>query len=836
MRNRLLAGLFPAWLLCLPLSLRAAAETSAPYSQLRAARPAGEPVAVQGLTLERDAFRFKFDSGSFQFLTLPDGKPVGAVFVGDGGYELRPAVEAERRQLALVTGEKGLEILSDRFDSAVLLFTDGTAAEIRQKSSAGAAAPRFGEVYDAFFKRQRKEIKSNLQLRLLGDLLAAPAPPSGVFLAYVPGKKYPAGLALVDPSGLDWFAPHVLLNGEEVGFYAIPESDSGLWYLAHAKGRTSVTSPSVPNRAARALHYAIETTIKPSAEIRGTTIIQIRTTATGQRVLRLNLLGKLRIQEAGSSESEAGPWQPAAIVQETADEDDDAAVVFTEPIPSGKSVYLRVVYEGKDVLLNAGDGNFVVGARESWYPNLGTFTDLAPFDLTYRCPKANDIVSVGKRTENKIEGDTRISVWKAERPIRVAGFNYGKFRKLERTDKDSGFQIEVYTNTGTPDVINEINSYLRSRGVRHEIGESALVPGDLDSAYYNPAPSAGLHSVQVDVDSLADSAIADGINTARICNLYYGPLPESHVAITEQSQAFFGQSWPSLIYLPFIAALDGTTRRELGLKNASDFVEQVGPHEFAHQWWGHLVGWQSYHDQWLSEGFAEFSAALWLQRTGGAKRFVDYWEKSRKWILAKPQQSALFNCEAGPMTQGVRLHTKRSPWAYEAMIYNKGAYVLHMLRQMMREHTADPDARFIAMMKDFASTYAGGNPSTRDFQTVVEKHMTPGMNVKGDGKMDWFFREWVYGTEIPKFRSKLDVAPVSKEQFKITGSVTQEGVSADFASLVQVYVEFPKGEIAHLGTLSLAGSTTTPIDVTVKLPKAPKRIVLNAFHDVLALD
>jgi len=155
---------------------------------------------------------------------------------------------------------------------------------------------------------------------------------------------------------------------------------------------------------------------------------------------------------------------------------------------------------------------------------------------------------------------------------------------------------------------------------------------------------------------------------------------------------------------------------------------------------------------------------------------------------------------------------------------------------MMREHTADPDARFIAMMKDFASTYSGGNPSTRDFQTVVEKHMTPGMNVKGDGKMDWFFKEWVYGIEIPKFRSKLDVAPVSKEQFKITGSVTQEGVSADFASLVQVYVEFPKGEIVHLGTLSVAGSTTTPIDVTVKLPKAPKRIVLNAFHDVLTLD
>src|SRR5262249_15044876 len=217
MRIQRLAGLFFPLLLTLPFPLRAAPETNATYAQLRAARPAGDPVGVQGLTIERDAFRFKFDSGGFQFLSLPDGKAVGAVFVGDGRYELRPTVEAERRQLALETGENGLEILSDRFDSAVLLFTDGTAAEIRQKPSAGAASPRFGEVYDSFFKKQRKEIKSNLQLRILRDLLASPAPASGVFLAYVPGKKYPAGLTLFDPSGLDWLDPHLLLSGEEVG-------------------------------------------------------------------------------------------------------------------------------------------------------------------------------------------------------------------------------------------------------------------------------------------------------------------------------------------------------------------------------------------------------------------------------------------------------------------------------------------------------------------------------------------------------------------------------------------------------------------------------------------
>src|SRR5262249_16591085 len=146
-------------------------------------------------------------------------------------------------------------------------------------------------------------------------------------------------------------------------------------------------------------------------------------------------------------------------------------------------------------------------------------------------------------------------------------------------------------------------------------------------------------------------------------------------------------------------------------ESTSDFVEQVGPHEFAHQWWGHLVGWASYRDQWLSEGFAEFSAALWLQRTAGSKKFNDYWEKSRKCILGKPKQSALFKWEAGPIRQGARLSTRRNPWASQAMIYDKGAYVLHMLRMMMRERGADADAKFIGLMKDFATTYAGANPT-----------------------------------------------------------------------------------------------------------------------------
>jgi hypothetical protein len=110
------------------------------YAALRSARPEGRVLAVENLILERDAFRFRFASGTFQFLRPVADRTGGAVFLGEGSLEIRPATEAERRHLAFVTGSKTLEILTDSFKSLVLLFTDGTAGEIESRGSAAAGA------------------------------------------------------------------------------------------------------------------------------------------------------------------------------------------------------------------------------------------------------------------------------------------------------------------------------------------------------------------------------------------------------------------------------------------------------------------------------------------------------------------------------------------------------------------------------------------------------------------------------------------------------------------------------------------------------------------------
>src|SRR4030095_7374506 len=146
----------------------ASAATVAEYEAIRAARPDGRSVPVQGLTLVRDVYRIELRSGTVHFLTAVGGETFGAVFIGDGAYHLTPATSSERRHLRLVTGDPRLETLSDRFDRLVLFFTDKTATEIAAHAAVAAGAPneQAVRVYDEYLRRQQRDVQVNLQLRI----------------------------------------------------------------------------------------------------------------------------------------------------------------------------------------------------------------------------------------------------------------------------------------------------------------------------------------------------------------------------------------------------------------------------------------------------------------------------------------------------------------------------------------------------------------------------------------------------------------------------------------------------------------------------------------------
>ncbi|MGZ8867359.1 MAG: M1 family metallopeptidase [Thermoanaerobaculia bacterium] len=767
------------------------------YAQMRAARPDGRTVQVQDLTLARDEYRFTFNSGTFHFLEAAGPRTWGAVFIGDGKWELRPAIENERRHLALVANRDDLEVMHGSFDAMVVLFTDRTAQQIFAAGTSATGAPdrRAVQLYEEHLDLQKRRYQINLHLRILQEILNESSARGDVFIASIDKGEFAPWLLIVDRHGIGALAAAFAdLSGESTALISFDDQNGGFWYL-HGPNKA-------PRRAVDAIHYAIDTAIEGNLEMAGVTTIRLQALKPGVRVVPIHILPKIRLRRI--SYNDGGETVDAAFVQEEVDlgrlarlfrdevADADAAVVLPSALPVGKPVELRVEYDGREILRSAGADSYSVRARESWYPNLGTFADTATYELTYRYPRRNDLVSTGVLVSEKEEGGKNIAVWKSDVPMRIAGFNYGKFEKKSRADEQSEVEVSVFTSR--------------------------------------------------DRRKFADNAMADALNAARVGKVYFGKAPYSPFSVTQQVEWNFGQSWPSLIYLPTLALTSSTERvfgfEEAGpeaLFNINEFANMVGWHEVAHQWWGHAVGWQSYRDAWISEGFAEFTAALVLNLIDGRKKYDDYWERRRRDILEKPRGASVTSNDAGPISQGFRLNTRHSPGASQTIIYSKGAYVIHMLRAMMRDsRNQNPDERFIVMMKDFLAQYSWKSASTDDFRKVVDRHMTPQMNAGDTGTMEWFFNQWVHGTEVPKFRSTLTLQPVSPGVWKLSGEVSQEGVSADFRSVVPLYVDFGGDAVVSIGSIRLVGSKAQKVDAEMPLPRAPKRVLVNALHDILA--
>jgi aminopeptidase N len=319
-----------------------------------------------------------------------------------------------------------------------------------------------------------------------------------------------------------------------------------------------------------------------------------------------------------------------------------------------------------------------------------------------------------------------------------------------------------------------------------------------------------------------------------LCTFYFGKSPYDDIYITEQPNFNFGQSWPNLVYLPISAYMDSTQRWMLfgNINNKfTGFVQEVTPHEVAHQWWGHAVSWASYHDQWLSEGFAEFSAGLFLQQAVGKdwkKDYIGFWDRLRVRILEKNNYGIAPN-DAGPLWMGLRLISPRTGNAYQNVTYPKGAYVLQMLRSMMYS-TEDKDKDFIAMMHDFVDTHRERPASTESFRFIAEKHMTKLMDLTGNHRLDWFFNEWVYDTQVPRYHFEYQLTPTDGGKVKLHMSITQSEVDERFGMLVPIFADFGNG-MSRIGQVGIVGNSTRNLDTL--LPSQPKKVALNAFKDIL---
>jgi hypothetical protein len=763
----------------------------------------GEYAQVTNLVIKRDAATFMLAAGELYFLPPVEGRVTGAVFVGEGSMTLTPPVEYEKRSLALFTGEPSI---TEQFTKLALRFTDKTYEEIKaspqaKMSTNGPQAARAKELYGDNLYLLRKRLRTNMELRVLVDLYTPERP--GFFVAFIGGKRFEKLVFQMDPLGIPEVSP------EEVMLSSYGDSDGGYWTAFHLTDeyKAGKGNSDEDHRIFDITHHDI------SGAIKGTTInasdtVTFTPLVGGSRVLPFEIYPSLRI---GRVRDEQG--RDLQFIQEKRDRDADFALIWPEPLEKGKSYKVTVDYQGGDALRDAGGGNFFLVPRSTWYPNNGgtQFSDRATFDVTFHYPKELTLVGTGAPDGvPAVESGRAVAKWSSGKTeLAVAGFNYGLFKRKEVQDKGTGYLIEFYAN-------------------ENSAGPSGTAAQSFDD-FNGPMsrPDASLSTT-----GGAGRILPLTQNSVRIFDAFFGKLPYTRIAMTQQPAGNFGQAWPTLIYMPFTAFLDPTQRWMASGSSryaTDDFFKYVGPHEVAHQWWGHLVGWKSYRDQWMSEGFAEFSASLYAQATAGNDEFIDFWEEQRELITKpRPQTKDRKPYTVGPVTQGYRLNSGKTGGVARFMIYPKGAYILHMLRMMMYDRKTVDD-RFSAMMKDFIKTNYNKDVSTEDFKRAVERHMTAEMNVMGNGKMDWFFDQYVYGVEMPSYRLDYTISGNA-----ITGRITQSGVSDNFHMIVPIYADFGKGW-QRLGAATMHGNQTTDLG-RLELPQQPKRLAIAAYKDILALD
>jgi aminopeptidase N len=165
--------------------------------------------------------------------------------------------------------------------------------------------------------------------------------------------------------------------------------------------------------------------------------------------------------------------------------------------------------------------------------------------------------------------------------------------------------------------------------------------------------------------------------------------------------------------------------------------------------------------------------------------------------------------------------------------YPKGAYILQMLRSMMYG-SEDQDKSFIAMMHDFVASHRDKAASTESFKAIAEKHMSKLMDLGKNGRLDWFFDEWVYGTQVPRYRFEYQVVASESGQdpgkVKVHMTITQSEVDEHFAMLVPVFADFGKGMIP-IAQVGIGGNSARSFDLL--LPAQPKKVALNAYKEIL---
>jgi len=835
-----------AWAQAEGPSLQCPQTTSGLYARIRSVGLDPQRVYhVRDASIDRPNLHLDLDDGTLAFTEDICGRITGAFFEGEGEIRLRPPSRVERGSLALFTG---MAILEEQFTSGYLRFNDDTAAALQLFLS---PAPEGAEFIKEWSDTSRMLAEFDA-LRLLLDFshfLPAEGGREPAFslskgrpLLREPDRKFPPVLhAHLLGKKLGGFEVFWDAAGAEPLWAGQPRMRDGslffdIWtsFAPVGTGR-AVAASLVPDVSISS--FRIRASVQPPTMLRASTEVNVRIRSGGERTLLFELSRYLNIDAVEAD------GRPVDFIQNPAIEgsqrqrkgNDLVAVVFPAPLLPGQELKLRFSYAG-EVLSEAGNGLLYVGERGTWYPNFGLSP--ARFEMEFHYPANWTLLATGKQVSragseemetNEEAAGEKVSRWTSERPIPVAGFNLGKYVRAEA--KAGNILVEAYGTKGVE------KSFPKAPA---EVIEQPTFPGIPSLRSRSMSPMVVIPpppSPASDVQAVADKA-AKAIGSF---SQWFGPYPYGSLALT-QMPGNLSQGWPGLVFLSSFAFLSPQEQTDLRLDPVARALDnQVLVHETAHQWWGDLVLWKSYRDQWIAEGLANYAALLILEQQNPAQ-FRQVLEKYRRDLLSKNKDGERLR-DAGPVTLGQRLVSSHFPGGYEAISYERGTWLFHMLRMMLRDSEvasrsrkgranpgANSDEPFFRALRKVRERYAGKSISTQELMHVFEEELPRPLWYEKRPKLDWFLEGWIEGTAIPELEAREIRIAEKAGVTTVTGVIVQKDVPDDLVTAVPVYATTAGNALVFLGEVLADGAET---GFRLIAPSGVRKIVLDPKQTIL---